>query len=237
VLLDLIRLDGDPGPVKNARREKNPLLRISVQTCRGKDSLMEARWIGSLVAVLGLCCPASRSAAEAADYVIESPDILKIEVTGLSQKAQPVQGEFLVRPDGTVSLGAHGSVAVSGLNREQVRTAIAKQLAPHARKKGRIEVRVEVLGYNSKVYFVILTGNGGQRVYRFAITGAETVVRAVLQVEGLAVVATGGHVWVSRPKGKTLDVDWQAITQKGRSATNHKLHPGDRVYVSSSPRK
>jgi hypothetical protein len=67
--------------------------------------------------------------------------------------------------------------------------------------------------------------------------GGETVVGAVLQLEGLAAVATKGPISLSRNNGKVLDVDWRAITQEGKSATNFKLESGDRLYVGTSPPK
>ena len=37
--------------------------------------------------------------------------------------------------------------------------------------------------------------------------------------------ANPGQPW------QTLSVDWQAITQRGETATNYQILPGDRVYV------
>src|SRR5262249_49489986 len=40
-------------------------------------------------------------------YVIEAPDILLVEAPAL--KDQPVRGQHLVRPDGTINVGIYGS--------------------------------------------------------------------------------------------------------------------------------
>ena len=117
-----------------------------------------------------------------------------------------------------------------------MRDAITKQLAAHA-KKGKVEVRAEVSAYNSKMYYVIGPDKDGERVYRFPVTASETVVGAVLQVEGLSAMAAKGRVWVADSSGKIREVDWQAITQQGRSATNYGLEAGDRVYVGSTSPK
>jgi polysaccharide export outer membrane protein len=169
--------------------------------------------------------------ADSPPYVIEPPDILRVEVSGLPKKAQSIQGAHLVRPDGTVSLGTYGSVFVSGLSLDQTRAAVTKHLAPYARKKRQLEVRVEVVAYNSKAYYLI----AAEQVTRYPLPGGETVVGAVLQVEGLAAAATKGPVWLARASGQVLEVDWRAITQEGKSATNYKLMAGDRLYVGSSP--
>src|SRR5260370_15897961 len=61
-------------------------------------------------------------------YVIEPPDILLIEST---QKIpdQPVRGQHLVRPDGTVSLGIYGAAYVAGMTIDQAKESIGRTLA------------------------------------------------------------------------------------------------------------
>jgi polysaccharide export outer membrane protein len=177
-----------------------------------------------------LILPGVGFGADPAQYVIEPPDVLRVEVSGLPKKAQPIEGERLVRPDGTVSLGAYGTVQVAGLSLDQARSAIVKQLASYAKKR-QLEVRVEVLSYNSKVYYVI----ADEQVHRHPVQGGETVAGAILQVEGLSAKATVGPVRLTRSSGQVLKVDWRAITQEGKSVTNYKLQPGDRLYVGGPP--
>lgn len=198
------------------------------------------RYYGLAVMLAGLMLTVGPSAVRADDsktYVVEPPDILRLDVTGLPKKAQSVKGEFIVRPDGTVSLGTYGSVPVAGLTLDQTRAAITKHLSAHAKKKDKLQVRAEVSGYNSKAYYVIGSGKDGEQVYRFPVGGGETVVGAVLQVEGLSAVAAKNRVWVASSSGKVRKVDWRAITQEGQSASNYKLEAGDRVYVGRSPPK
>ncbi len=194
---------------------------------------MVSRWLRLIVTSLLLCLSRVGFGADAPPYVIEPPDILQVEVSGLSKKAKSIQGEHLVRPDGTVSLGTYGSVSVSGLSLDQARTAVTQHLAPFAKKKGQFGVRLEVRSYNSKVYYVV----AAEQISRYPALGGETVVGTVLQVEGLAASATKGPVWLARASGKVLEVDWRAITQDGKSATNYKLEASDRLYVGSSPSK
>jgi polysaccharide biosynthesis/export protein len=151
---------------------------------------------------------------------------------------QLIRGEHLVRPDGTVSLGLYGSVRVAGLTLLKAKRAIEAQLAEFIQAP---EITVDVLAYNSKVYYVILDQGGqGQRIYRLPITGAETVLDAIGQVSGLSVVSDQHQIWVNRPApqgepDKVLAVDWNGITTKGRSETNYQLLPYDRLYVKAYP--
>jgi polysaccharide export outer membrane protein len=150
---------------------------------------------------------------------------------------QQIRGEHLVRPDGTVHLGVYGtgSIYVAGLTLGQAKQAIEKYLSEFLINP---QISIDVLAYNSKVYYVIFDGGGlGQQVYRLPITGNETVLDAIGQVQGLAPVSSKKHIWVARPSpvhsecNQILPVDWNAITQAGSTATNYQLFPGDRVYV------
>jgi polysaccharide biosynthesis/export protein len=190
--------------------------------------------LASLVMMFG---PETIRAGESKVYVVEPPDVLRLEVTGLPKKAQQVKGEFMVRPDGTISLGVYGCVTVTGLTLDQTRAAITKVLSTQAKKKDKLQVDAQVSAYNSKFYYLICTEKNGEQVYRFPLGGGETVVSAVLQIDGLSAVAAKGRVWVGNSNGKVRTVEWQAITQEGRLTTNYKLEAGDRVYIVNSPAK
>ena len=92
-------------------------------------------------------------------------------------------------------------------------------------------MRVEVVAADSKRYYVL----AADQVHFFSHRGGETVVGAVLQVEGLAAAAKKGPVRLVRASGESLAVDWRAITREGKSATNYKVEANDRIYVGSPP--
>lgn len=155
------------------------------------------------------------------------------------ENKQIVSGQHLVRPDGTVGLGIYGSVHVTGLTLQQARCAVEQHLTQYIHNP---QVSVDVLAYNSKVYYVITDGGGaGEDVIRLPSTGNETVLDAVAHIQGLPTVASKGAIWVARPSAEIggpdqiLKVDWNAIAQGGQTATNYQLLPGDRLYVKASP--
>ena len=177
-------------------------------------------------------------------YVVEAPDILTIDVqardpkTGAVKPIPEVGGQHLVRPDGTIGLGAWGSVPVAGLTVGQVAATVREAVAP---RLGGAEpvVAVDVVAYNSKRYYVVIEdGADGQQVYPFVCTGSDTVLDAVAQTGGVR-TADGRprNLWVSRttPAGvpQILPVDWAGITQQGNTQTNYQLLPGDRLYVKA----
>jgi polysaccharide biosynthesis/export protein len=154
-----------------------------------------------------------------------------------SRALQQVRGPHLVRPDGTIGLGAYGSVRVVGLTIAEAKRAIEEWLS---KDFVRPEVSVDVAGFNSKVYYVIMDGAGsGEQVIRLPVTGNETVLDAISHVNGLLPVSNKFEIFVARPSpcdeagDQVLPVDWIGLTQRGRTATNYQLLPGDRVYVNS----
>jgi protein involved in polysaccharide export with SLBB domain len=169
-----------------------------------------------------------------ADYTIEPPDILLVEAIP-SLPDQPVQGEHLVRPDGTINLGTYGSVRVAGLSIDLARAVIKDQLSKFIKN---VKVNVDVYAYNSKVIYVIADGAGfGQPMFRLPFTGNETVLDAISQIGGLPATASKKKIWIARPgpddSVQTLPIDWKGITQDGLVRTNYQLFPGDRIYIQS----
>jgi polysaccharide export outer membrane protein len=176
-----------------------------------------------------------------------APNLRRKEVKALSLPVQPVSGQFSVRPDGTVYLGIWGAVPVAGLTLDQARDAIVSHVMqqedptkPGTRGFKNLRATLDVLQYNSKRYYVIFDGGGnGEQVIPFPVTGSETVIDAIANVQGLPAVASKRNVWVARrsPFGnipqQILPVDWVAITQHGNEQTDYQILPGDRVYVKA----
>jgi polysaccharide export outer membrane protein len=62
-------------------------------------------------------------------YVVEPPDVLLIQASNrITLRLQPIQGQHLVGPDGTVNLGIYGKIHVAGLTLDQVADAVAARL-------------------------------------------------------------------------------------------------------------
>ncbi len=186
-----------------------------------------------VVQVSGLTVPQAQEAIEAhlKDYLKEPEVAVALAELGASQR---LVGQFLVGPDGTVTLGSYGSVSVVGLTLEHAKWAIEQHLSQYLEDP---VVSVNMYGYNSKVYYIIMQGAElGDAVYRYPITGNDTVLDAVSQVNGLEQVSSK-KMWIARPSSdkcgcQVLPVDWYAITECGSANTNFQLMPGDRLFVS-----
>jgi polysaccharide export outer membrane protein len=148
---------------------------------------------------------------------------------------QQIAGEHLVGPDGMINLGTYGAVYVTGLTLDQAKEAIEKHLGKFLDAP---LVSVDVFAYNSKVYYVVTEGAGfGDQIARFPVTGNETVLDAISQINGLSRLSSK-DIWIARPApsgvgcDQILPVDIEAIMKGGSTATNYQVLPGDRVFIA-----
>jgi polysaccharide export outer membrane protein len=186
------------------------------------------------VQVAGLTTDEAEAAVQAAvAEVFREPDVSLTLVQ--SAAMQPVTGEHLVSPDGTVNLGTYGLVYVAGMTLPEAKQAIESHLAQYLDQP---QVSVSVFAYNSKVYYVITQGAGqGDVVTRLPVTGNETVLDAIAQINGLSPLSSK-RIWIARPAPSgvgcdvILPVDWNQITAGAATATNYQVLPGDRVFVA-----
>jgi polysaccharide export outer membrane protein len=203
--------------------------------------LVEGEGVVSLGPAYGTARIAGMTIEEATEAITR-----KLKGVGLAQPyvsvqlartagTQPLTGLYLIGPDGTINLRQYGTLHVAGRTVTEIRLALQKHLAQYFDSP---EVSVDVMAYNSKVFYVITEGAGmGDNVRRVPITGNETVLDAVGMVFGLSPVSSA-QVWVARPAPagfgceQILPVDYRAITQGGASATNYQIMPGDRVYIA-----
>ena len=72
---------------------------------------------------------------------------------------------------------------------------------------------------------------------RFPITGNETVLDAIAQINGLSKLSSK-DIWIARPApagvgcDQVLPVDIESIMKGGSTATNYQIMPGDRVFIA-----
>lgn len=154
-----------------------------------------------------------------------------------SSGQQRVEGEHLVAPDGSVNLGSYGSVDVAGMTLPEATKAVEAQLANFLDHPA---VSISVFAYNSKVYYVITEGAGqGDLVARLPITGNETVLDAISQINGLSRISSK-NIWIARPTATgvgcdtILPVNWREITKGAATATNYQVLPGDRIFIAEN---
>lgn len=164
--------------------------------------------------------------------ILQRPDV-SLQLAR-SAGTQQVAAVYPVSPDGTVNLRNYGMVRVAGKTVTEARLAIEHQLAQYFDSP---QVSVDVVGYNSKSYYIITAGaETGESNQRFPISGNETVLDALSQIQGLSRVSSK-TMWIARPvpggagDAEVLPVDWAEIARGGVTDTNYQLLPGDRLYI------
>jgi polysaccharide export outer membrane protein len=250
LLLVLAALSGSVGCQNAAPRRERPLIQVPAAGAvpRELDMVNLPEYVIEPPDVLIINAvirnPKDRKPAEGED---KKPNPAGLDETVRSLPIQPVYGPYAVRPDGTVFLGVYGSVPVAGCTLPQaaqaIRSALARQVDRESTggiKEESLLVVVDVSEYNSKSYYVITDGGGaGEQVFRFPITGKETVLDALANINGLPEVSSKRNIWVARrtpfanQPQQILPVDWIGLTQHGVTTTNYQIFPGDRVYVKA----
>ena len=206
-------------------------------------------------AIPGADLPREFNRVSMPDYVVEPPDIIVVEVLE-ALPGRPITGERQVRPDGMISLGYYGQVFVDSLTTRQIKEKVIlhlrkfltdAQLGIETTKDGKVvsipleestKVFVDVVSYNSKVYYV--QGDVGTPG-RLPVTGNERVLDAINYAGGLIPTASVPTMRLVRPgpRGQGQEhvypIDYDAIVSKGDSTTNYQLMPGDRVVVPRKP--
>jgi len=151
-----------------------------------------------------------------------------------SAGVEQLSGEYLVEPEGIIRLQGYGIVHVAGKTVTEVRRDVEELLARYFDSP---QVGVDVIGYNSDCYYVIIAGaRNAESIQRFPITGNETVLDALASLD-IQQGITSKTIWVARAAPgnscveQLLPVDWDAIARGGSTATNYQLLPGDRLYI------
>jgi len=185
------------------------------------------------VKVSGLSLEEARDAVETQlRRVLTDP---QVSLT-LSESAgvQQIVGQHTVGLDGYVNLGTYGQVYVTGMTIEEATDAIEQHLSDYLEDP---QVAVDVYTYQSKNYYVITEGAGlGDQIGRFPITGNETVLDALTQVNGLS-GRSSKNIWIARPSPgqdgcfQVLPIKTDEVLGLASVATNYQLLPGDRLFI------
>jgi polysaccharide biosynthesis/export protein len=197
------------------------------------DGLVKLGPLYGSVKVAGLTVEQAEESITSFLRMILRDPVVTVALADTTAKQQ-IAGQHLVGPDGTVTLGSYGSVQVVGMTIVQARAAIEQYLQRYLEYP---EISLDVYAYNSKVYYIVTQGAGlGDGVYRFPVTGNETVLDAISQINGLQQVSSK-KLWIARPtddpgKVQVLPVKWEEITAQASANTNYQLLPGDRLFIA-----
>jgi polysaccharide export outer membrane protein len=159
-------------------------------------------------------------------YIIGAEDVIRIEVWGDAR----LSGDFLVRPDGKISMNLIGDVTASGRTPEALSNDISDRL-----KAGEFmrspSVIVGIKEVRSKKYYLQGEVNKPGAVPLVVPT---TVLEALVQAGGFRDFARKNKIRILRMKDgeqKEFKFDYNAVTKGKHLEQNIKLEPGDMIII------
>ena len=155
-------------------------------------------------------------------YLIGAQDQLSVLVMG----EKDYSGQYLVRPDGRISIPVIGEVVASGKTPEELGKDVAERLTVYIKKP---QVNVQLLAVNSKKYFI----NGAVlKPGEFNLIVPTTIMQGLVQAGGYREFANQKDIRVLRDGGKTvLHFNFKEMLKGKNLKQNVLLQDGDIIVV------
>jgi polysaccharide export outer membrane protein len=176
----------------------------------------QASATGASVAPAGVALPAG--------YLIGPDDVVAV----LFWRNQDMSGEYVVRPDGQISLPLINEVTAAGLTPEQLRETVTKVAAKHLVDPS---VTVVVKAINSRK--VTITGMVS-KPGAYPLTGTTTVLQLISIAGGLHEFADSKKIIIVRTEnGRQIfhKFNYKDVSRGKNLKQNIELKPGDSVIV------
>jgi len=155
-------------------------------------------------------------------YVIGAEDVLQITVWG----DQRLTGNYIVRPDGYISMSLIRDVKAAERTPEQLRDDITERLKAGDFLKSP-EVNVQVQQVNSKKVFIQGEVN---KPGAFSLVIPTTVMEALVNAGGFRDFANQKNIVIQRGTQR-FKFNFKEVTQGKNPAQNILLEPGDHIIV------
>jgi len=191
-------------------------------SCHAQDSATVGNSQEQPQPLAPLSDPASSSRSPTA-YVIGASDLLSVTVW----KETALSGEFLVRPDGMISMPLLGDVHAAGLIPSQLGNEIETRLKKFIQNPN---VNVEIRQIHSKVIYLL--GEVGKRG-PIDLAPGMTLLQAISSAGGLTDYANSKKIYILRTSSgrqEKIPVQYKKAL-KGDSALNLVLQSGDTIVV------
>ena len=166
------------------------------------------------------------SAEEISHYTLGKTDVLEITVL----RHPEVSGQFIINNEGNIQYEFVGDIRVEGSTKDEAKTIIVERLSTFIISP---EVTVKIVGYNSKIVYVIgEVGRPGKIFMRGdTITVREALVQAALPLLSGKIAKTRLITPSDDGHPKTRKVDVNKLLFKGDLRENLVMEPGDTLYI------
>ena len=153
-------------------------------------------------------------------YVIGAEDVIFVKVW----RDNDVSGQFLVRPDGRISVPLIGDVTATDHTPEQLEKDIADRLSKFIKDP---QVNVGIISVGSKKYFILGEVN---RPGAFPLVVPTNVLEALVNAGGFRDFANQTKILILRGD-KVFTFNYRQVTRGKKTEQNILLEPGDKIIV------
>jgi polysaccharide export outer membrane protein len=154
-------------------------------------------------------------------YVVGAEDVIFVKVW----RDNDVSGQFLVRPDGRISVPLVGDVTASGLTPEQLEKDIAERLSKFIRDP---QVNVAIISVGSKKYYILGEVN---HPGSFPLVVPTNVLEALVNAGGFRDFAKKSKILILRGN-KQFRFNYNEVTRGKKPEQNILLEAGDKIIVN-----
>jgi polysaccharide export outer membrane protein len=158
------------------------------------------------------------------DYVIGPEDVVSV----LFWRDKEMSGDYVVRPDGQITLPLLSDVRAAGLTPEQLRAELTKAAAKYL-EDPNVTVGIKVIN-SRKVHITGMVGKAGS----YPLTGPTTVLQLIAMAGGLQEFANGKKILIVRQENGqqvAYKFNYNDVRQGKNLQQNIALKPGDIVVV------
>jgi polysaccharide export outer membrane protein len=153
-------------------------------------------------------------------YSIGAEDVIFVKVW----RDADVSGQFLVRPDGRISVPLIGDVTASGRTPEELEKDIAERLSKFIKDP---QVNVGILSVGSKKYYILGEVN---RPGAFPLVVPTNVLEALVNAGGFRDFANQTKILILRGD-KVFQFNYKQVTRGKKPEQNIFLESGDKIIV------
>ncbi len=164
--------------------------------------------------------------AEKSTYTLGESDIIEINVL----RHPEVSGKYVINSEGNIQYEFIGDTQLSGKTKEEAVAYLKEQLSEYIIAP---EVTLKILGYNSKVVYVIGEVGRPGKIYMQGdtITVREALIQAALPL----LTAKSAKSLLITPssdgKPKKIKVNVEKLLYEGDLRENFVMKPGDTLYI------
>jgi polysaccharide export outer membrane protein len=164
--------------------------------------------------------PPAAAPVDPRTYMIGIQDVIAVRVW----RERELSGDFVVRPDGKISMPLAGEIEADGITPDQLKTRIVEALTNFM---NRPEVTLEVRQVNSKRFFI--TGEIN-RPGAFVVISPISVLEAISNAGGLKDFANGKKIVIMRGNER-LKFNYKEVIKGKNMEQNILLQPGDHIII------